>query len=67
MNLCGLCIKNEITFAGKKPSLLSSSTRSLLEVRNAISIPEKKAEDKMENNMMLMGLKAVLNWNYFVR
>jgi hypothetical protein len=58
---CGFLIKNEITFAGKNPSLLSNSTRNLLEVRNAISIPEKNAEDNIENNMILIGFKARLS------
>jgi len=50
-------MKNEIIFAGKKPWLLSSSTRNLLEVKNAISIPEKNAEDKMAINIMESELK----------
>lgn len=36
----------EIRLAGKIPLLLSSSIRSLLDVTNAISIPEKKADSK---------------------
>jgi hypothetical protein len=54
-------MKKESTLAGKKPSLLSNSTRNLLEVRNAISIPEKNAEDKTDNKMMLTGFTAMLD------
>jgi hypothetical protein len=45
-------------FAGKKPWLLSNSTRSLLEVKKAISIPEKKAEDKMASNITVSELNV---------
>ena len=62
---CGFFIKNEIIFAGKKPRLLSSSTRNLLDVRNAISIPEKNAEHKMANNIMLKELKVSWFCLYF--
>jgi hypothetical protein len=61
INLCGFFMKKESTLAGKKPSLLSNSTRNLLEVRNAISIPEKNAEDKTDNKMMLTGFTAMLD------
>ncbi len=52
MNSPGLLVKNEIILEPKAPCFLSSSIRSLLDEIKAISIPEKKAEKRIETNMI---------------
>ena len=48
----GFEVKMEISLDPKAPCFLSSSMRSLLDETNAISIPEKNAENTREINMM---------------
>ena len=48
INQAGLFEKNERILALNSPFLLSNSILSLLEEINAISMPEKKAENERE-------------------
>ena len=67
INFAWFLLKYDITLAEKKPSFLSSSIFNLLEDTNAISIPEKKADDKRETPITIRIYPCMLpKFNLFV-
>jgi hypothetical protein len=59
-NIPGLCTKRSIIRAGMGCFFLLSSSKSLLELKNAISQPEKKAEIRRVNDIIKYSFMEVV-------